>query len=405
MLNSGDTAWIITATGLVLLMTLPALALFYAGLVQAKNVLSVLAQCFAVACLCSVLWFLVGYSWAFTGTGAWLGDMSNVLLASVERGALRAGTTIPETVFVMFQMTFAVITPALIIGAYVERIKFSAVLLISGLWLLVVYVPAAHWIWGGGWLATQGVMDYAGGIVVHVTAGVSALVVAWTLKPRVDFPKSVKPPHAPWMVMVGASLLWVGWFGFNAGSALAANADAGMAMLTTHLSAATATLVWMAIEWVSFGKPSLVGAVTGTIAGLATITPAAGNVGPMGAVILGAAASLVCYGAVHIVKRVLVVDDALDVLGVHGVGGALGTLTLPFLAGLGVGGAPLHHAMGAQFLVQAEGVVAVAAWSAVATFAITKIADLIVGLRVDRDHEIQGLDFASHGESGYHTSR
>jgi Amt family ammonium transporter len=405
VINGSDTAWLMMATVLVLLMTLPALALFYGGLVQAKNILSVLVQCCAVACVASVLWFACGYSLTYSGNGAWLGDLSAAFLQNGNRTLLHAGTNIPESVFVMFQMTFAIITPALIIGAYVERIRFSAVLWISALWLLIVYVPVAHWVWGGGWLAKAGVIDFAGGIVVHVTAGVSALVIAWTLKPRVDFPKHVKPPHAPWMVMVGASLLWVGWFGFNAGSALAANADAGMAMLTTHLSAATATLVWMAIEWVSFGKPSLVGAVTGTIAGLATITPAAGNVGPLGAVVLGAAASLVCYGAVHVVKRVMVVDDALDVLGVHGVGGALGTLALPFLAGLGVGGAALHHPVGAQFLVQAEGVAAVAAWSAVATFAITKITGMIVSLRVDRDHEVQGLDFSSHGESGYHTSR
>lgn len=405
MINGADTAWLMMATVLVLLMTLPALALFYGGLVQAKNILSVLVQCCAVACVASVLWFVCGYSLTYSGTGAWLGDLSAAFLQNGSRTMLHPGTNIPESVFVMFQMTFAIITPALIIGAYVERIRFSAVLWISALWLLIVYVPVAHWVWGGGWLAKAGVIDFAGGIVVHVTAGISALVIAWTLKPRTDFPKSIRPPHAPWMVMVGASLLWVGWFGFNAGSALAANADAGMAMLTTHLSAAAATLVWMAIEWISFGKPSLVGAVTGTIAGLATITPAAGNVGPMGAMILGAAASLVCYGAVHVVKRVLVVDDALDVLGVHGVGGALGTLALPFLAGLGVGGAALHHPMGTQFVVQAEGVAAVAAWSAVATFAITKVTGMIVGLRVDRDHEIQGLDFSSHGESGYHTSR
>ena len=406
VINGSDTAWLMMATVLVLLMTLPALALFYGGLVQSKNILSVLVQCCAVACVASVLWFACGYSLSYSGDGAWIGDLSALFLQNGNRTLLHAGTNVPESVFVMFQMTFAVITPALIIGAYVERIRFSAVLWISALWLLVVYVPVAHWVWGGGWLAKAGVIDFAGGIVVHVTAGVSALVVAWTLKPRVDFPKSIRPPHAPWMVMVGASLLWVGWFGFNAGSALAANADAGMAMLTTHLSAATATLVWMAIEWVSFGKPSLVGAVTGTIAGLATITPAAGNVGPLGAVVLGAAASLVCYGAVHVVKRVMVVDDALDVLGVHGVGGALGTLSLPFLAGLGVGGAALHHPVGAQFLVQAEGVVAVAVWSAAATFVITKFTGMIVGLRVDRDHEIQGLDFSSHGEtrSEEHTS-
>ncbi|HKD47714.1 MAG TPA: ammonium transporter [Rhizomicrobium sp.] len=405
MINGSDTAWLMMATVLVLLMTLPALALFYGGLVQAKNILSVLVQCCAVACLVSVLWFACGYSLAYSGGGDLLGNLKAAFLQNGDRAMLHTGTNLPESVFVMFQMTFAIITPALIIGAYVERIRFDAVLLISGLWLLVVYVPVAHWVWGGGWLAKRGVIDFAGGIVVHVTAGVSALVVAWMIKPRADFPKSIRPPHAPWMVIVGASLLWVGWFGFNAGSALASNADAGMAMLTTHLSAATATLVWMAIEWMSFGKPSSVGAVTGTIAGLATITPAAGSVGPIGAVLLGAAASIICYMAVHFVKRVLIVDDALDVLGVHGVGGALGTLTLPFLAGIGLGGSALHHTVGGQFLVQAEGVAAAIIWSSVATFVITKFAGMVVGLRVDREHEIQGLDFAAHGESAYHTNR
>ncbi len=404
MINSGDTAWIISATALVLLMTLPALALFYGGLVQAKNLLSVLAQCFAVACLCSVLWFVCGYSLAFNGSGAWLGDLSGAFLANLTRGASRAGTTLPESVYIMFQMTFAVITPALIVGAYVERIKFSAVLLISGLWLLLVYVPVAHWVWGGGWLAARGVMDYAGGIVVHVTAGVSALVIAAMLGGRQEFPHGIRPPHAPWMVMVGASLLWVGWFGFNAGSALTAGGDAGMAMLVTHLSAATATLTWMAIEWIKFGKPSLVGAVTGTIAGLATITPASGFVGPLAAVLLGAAAGLVCFGAVLIVKQRLQVDDALDVLGVHGVGGALGTLLLPFLTVVGAGGVTLSCSMGEQFLVQGLGVVAVGVFSAIATVLITKLAAVTVGLRVDRESETVGLDFADHGETGYHHS-
>ena len=401
MINSGDTAWIITATALVLLMTLPALALFYGGLVQAKNILSVLAHCFAVACLGSVLWFLCGYSLAFSGTGAWLGDTANLLLANVTRGGVRAGTGLPESVYVMFQMTFAIITPALIIGAYVERIKFSAVLLISGLWLLLVYVPVAHWIWGGGWLAARGVMDYAGGIVVHVTAGISALVIAAMLGARHEFPHGIRPPHAPWMVMVGASLLWVGWFGFNAGSALSAGGDAGMALLATHLSAATATLVWMTIEWIKFGKPSLVGAVTGTIAGLAAITPASGFVGPEAAVLLGALSGIVCFCAVLLVKRVIQVDDALDVLGVHGVGGALGSLMLPFLTLLG-GGVALSRGVGDQFAVQALAVGVTAVWSAVATVIITKIAALTVGLRVDRDTETIGLDFAAHGESGYH---
>jgi Amt family ammonium transporter len=401
VINSGDTAWIIMATGLVLLMTLPALALFYGGLVQAKNILSVLAHCFAVACLCSVLWFLCGYSLAFSGTGAWIGDMANALLANVTRGGVRAGTTLPESVYLMFQMTFAIITPALIIGAYAERIKFSAVLLISGLWLLFVYVPVAHWVWGGGWLATRGAMDYAGGIVVHVTAGVSALVIAAMLGARHEFPHGIRPPHAPWMVMVGASLLWVGWFGFNAGSALTAGGDAGMALLATHLSAATATLVWMAIEWIKFGKPSLVGAVTGTIAGLAAITPASGYVGPEAAVLLGALSGIVCFLAVLLVKRVIQVDDALDVLGVHGVGGALGSLLLPFLTVLS-GGVALSRGIGDQFVVQALAVCVTAVWSVVATVVITKLAAWTVGLRVDREAETIGLDFADHGESGYH---
>jgi Amt family ammonium transporter len=403
MVNSGDTAWIITATALVLLMTLPALALFYGGLVQAKNILSVLAHCFAVACLCSVLWFLCGYSLTFSGAGPWLGDSANLLLAHVTRAGVRAGTAIPESVYLMFQMTFAVITPALIIGAYVERIKFSAVLLISGLWLLLVYVPVAHWVWGGGWLAARGTLDYAGGIVVHVTAGVAALVIAVLLGARHDFPHGIRPPHAPWMVMVGASLLWVGWFGFNAGSALSAGGDAGMALLATHLSAASATLMWMGIEWVKFGKPSLVGAVTGTIAGLAAITPVSGYVGPEAAVLLGALSGGVCFLAVILVKLVIQVDDALDVLGVHGVGGALGSLMLPFLTLLG-GGVALSRGIGDQFAVQALAVGVTAAWSAVMTAIITKFAAFTVGLRVTREDETIGLDFAAHGETGYHHS-
>ena len=404
MINSGDTSWIISATALVLLMTLPALALFYGGLVQAKNILSVLVQCFAVACVASVVWFVCGYSLAFSGSGPWIGDLHAALLANVTRGAVHAGTAIPESVYVMFEMAFAIITPALIIGAYVERIKFGAVLLISGLWLLIVYVPVAHWVWGGGWLAARGVMDFAGGIVVHVTAGVSALVIAAMLGARHDFPHGIRPPHAPWMVMVGASLLWVGWFGFNAGSALSAGGDAGMALLVTHLAAATATLVWMAIEWIRFGKPSLVGAVTGTIAGLACITPASGYVGPLAAVLLGALASTICFIAVMLVKQVVQVDDALDVLGVHGVGGALGSLLLPFLTLLG-GGVSLARPVLAQFAVQAIAVIVVGLWSAIATFVITKLAAWTVGLRVDLETETLGLDFAAHGETGYHANR
>lgn len=403
MINGADTAWLLISSALVLMMTLPALGFFYAGLVQAKNILSILVQCVAIASMVSLLWFFFGYSLAFSGTGPWLGNLAAAFLANVARGMVHPGTNVPETAFVMFQMTFAIITPALIIGAYVERIRFSAVLLFSALWLFIVYVPVVHWVWGGGWLATRGVMDFAGGIVVHVTAGVSALVVAWLLGPRAGFPKHTHPPHAPWMVMVGASLLWVGWFGFNAGSAIKAGADAGMAMLATHLAAATATLVWIAIEWIKFGKPSLVGAVTGTIAGLATITPASGYVGPAAAVLLGIAGGAICYVAVLMVKRVMVLDDALDVLGVHGVGGATGTLLLPLVIAIGAGGTPdlMHGTQWHQFAMQLLGVASVAIWSAAATFFIVKLASLAVGLRVTREEEIQGLDFASHGETGY----
>ena len=299
-MNGADTSWILTATALVLMMTMPGLALFYAGLVQAKNILSVLMHCVAIACLASILWFVLGYSLAFTEGNAFIGGLSRIGLAGIERDSLSG--TIPESLWVIFQMTFAVITPALMVGAFVERIKFSAVLIIAGAWLLLVYVPVTHWVWGGGWLAEMGVIDFAGGIVVHVTAGVSAAVIALMLGARDGFPNGVRPPHAPWMVMVGASLLWVGWFGFNGGSAVAANGDATMAILVTHLSAATASLVWMVIEWVKFGKPSIVGIVTGTIAGLATITPASGSVGPMGAIVLGLAGGVICFYAVDFVK-------------------------------------------------------------------------------------------------------
>ncbi len=402
-MNAADTAWILTSTVLVLFMTLPGLALFYAGLVQAKNILSVLMHCMAIACGASVLWFAVGYSIAFGGEGALTGGLGKMFLAGIGRETLYDGTGLPETVFVMFQMTFAIITPALMVGAYVERIKFGAVLLISALWLLIVYAPVAHWVWGGGWLAERGVMDFAGGIVVHVTAGASAGLIAWMLGSRRGFPDQVHPPHAPWMVMVGASMLWVGWFGFNAGSALSSGADAGMAMLVTHLSAATASLVWLTIEWVKFGKPSVVGIVTGTIAGLATITPASGYVGPAGGVILGLAGGFICYFAVDLVKRRFLIDDSLDVLAVHGVGGATGTLLTAFLATTAFGGAGLAEGVsaGGQFVSQLTGVGAVLVWSLVATFVIVKVTGAITGLRIDEDAEMQGLDTAAHGETGY----
>jgi len=401
VIDGADTAWLLVSSALVLMMMLPALGFFYAGLVQAKNILSVLFQTFAIAAVVSLLWFAFVYSEAFSGSGAWIGDLGALFLQNSPRDAVHPGTSIPESVFVMFQMTFAIITPGLIIGAYVERIKFGAVLLFSALWLIVVYAPVCHWLWGGGYFFKLGAMDFAGGIVVHLTAGVSALLAAWMLGPRLGFPRSIQPPHAPWMVMVGAAFLWVGWFGFNAGSALKAGADAGMAMLATHLAAATATGVWIAVEWIKYGKPSLVGAVTGAVAGLATITPASGFVGPIGAVFLGLMGGLVCYLAVLVVKRAWKIDDALDVLGVHGVGGALGSLLVPFAAVMGVGGAPLARSVWAQFAVQGEAVVAVLLWSVAATFVIIKLVKAVAGWRIDREAEIQGLDFSSHGETGY----
>ena len=402
MFVAGDVAWVLTATGLVLLMTVPALALFYGGLVRANNLLSVLMHCVAIAALASILWLAGAYSLAFDAGNALIGGLSKAFLLSVARDAAWPGTKIPETAFFMFQMTFAIITPALIVGAYVERVRFPAVLLFSGLWLLLVYAPVTHWVWGGGWLAALGVMDFAGGIVVHVTAGVAALVFAAVLGPRKGFPDHVQPPHAPWMVMIGAALLWVGWFGFNAGSAVAANADAAMAMLVTHISAATATLVWMAIEWKKFGKPSLIGAVTGTIAGLATITPASGYVGPGAGLIIGATAGIICFLMVDVVKRKWRVDDSLDVLAVHGVGGATGTLLVALLAAL-PGGTGLAEGvgMGAQLGVQALGVVSVAAFTAVVSWLILKLADATVGLRVAPEEETEGLDYTAHGETAY----
>ena len=403
MIDGADTAWILTSTALVLFMTLPGLALFYGGLVQSRNILSVLMHCMAIACGASLLWFLVVYSLAFANGTPFFGGLGKVFLIGVDRETAYPGTKIPETVFIMFQMTFAIITPALMVGAYVERIKFGAVLLISGLWLLIVYAPVAHWVWGGGWLAELGVKDFAGGLVVHVTAGFSAGMIAWMLGTRRGFPENVRPPHAPWMVMVGASMLWVGWFGFNAGSALASGADAGMAMLVTHLSAATASLVWLAIEWKRFGKPSLVGIVTGTIAGLATITPASGYVGPLGGVVLGLAGGFICYFAVDIIKRKFLIDDSLDVLAVHGVGGATGTILTALLAASVFGGVGYGdgQSVGGQLGVQVIGVVAVLVWSLVATYVIVKVTQALVGLRISEDDEVQGLDLTAHGESGY----
>ncbi|MES2896955.1 MAG: ammonium transporter [Pseudomonadota bacterium] len=395
------TAWILSATALVLFMTLPGLALFYAGLVRSKNVLSVMMHCVAIACLASVLWLFGGYSLAFSGTHPLVGDLAKFALVSVGRDAVVGA--LPESVFFGFQMTFAIITPALIVGAFVERIKFSAVMLFSGLWLLVVYAPVCHWVWGGGWLASMKVMDYAGGLVVHATAGVSALVIAWRLGPRDGFPRDLSPPHNPGMTMMGAAMLWVGWYGFNAGSALAADGAAGSALIATHLSAATAGLTWALIEWTRYKRASMIGIVTGVVAGLATVTPASGFVGPLGGVILGAAGSFVCYQAVDFVKSRLKVDDSLDVFAVHGVGGILGTLLVAVLATPGLGGTGYAEGvdMGGQAVTQLIGVAAVCAWSAVATLVLVFVVRRTVGLRASAEAVEDGLDLANHGERAY----
>jgi Amt family ammonium transporter len=399
-MSNANTAWILTSTALVLFMTLPGLALFYAGLVRSKNTISVLAQCLVIAVLASVVWFVVGYSLSFSGDGSYIGNLDKIFLKTVNLKSLSGD--IPETVFVMFQMTFAIITPALIVGAFVERMKFSAVVLFTVLWLILVYAPATHWVWGGGWLAKMGVFDFAGGLVVHTTAGVSALVIAYSLGSRKGFPKNFNPPHSPVLAMVGACMLWVGWFGFNAGSALAANENAGMAMLVTHISAATATITWMFIDWIKNGKPGLVGMITGMIAGLATITPASGFVGPMGAIILGILAGSICYYCVGFVKFKLQIDDSLDVFAVHGVGGIIGTLLAGILATDFFGGLGLEKSALEQTMIQVIGVLTVALLSFVGTIIIVKIIKLTTGLRVSEDEEIgEGLDFGSHGESSY----
>ena len=399
-MSNANTAWILTSTALVLFMTLPGLALFYAGLVRSKNTISVLAQCLVIAVLASLVWFVVGYSLSFSGDGSYIGNFEKVFLQTV--GLKSLSGDIPETVFVMFQMTFAIITPALIVGAFVERMKFSAVVLFTILWLILVYAPATHWVWGGGWLAKMGVFDFAGGLVVHTTAGVSALVIAYSLGSRKGFPKTFNPPHSPVLAMVGACMLWVGWFGFNAGSALAANENAGMAMLVTHISAATATLTWMFIDWIKNGKPGLIGMLTGMIAGLATVTPASGFIGPMGAIILGILAGSICYYCVGFVKFKLQIDDSLDVFAVHGVGGILGTLFAGVLASEIFGGLGLEKSIMEQTMVQVIGVLSVALLSLVGTVIIVKIIQATTGLRVPEEEEIgEGLDFGSHGESSY----
>ena len=398
-LSSGNTAWMITATVLVLFMTLPGLALFYGGLVRSQNVLSVLMHCFAIACLASVLWIGGLYSLAFADGSAWLGGLSKLGLQGVDSSSMSGD--IPETVFIMFQLTFAIITPGLIVGAFVERMKFSAVLLFSALWLIVVYAPVVHWVWGGGWLMEKGVLDLAGGIVVHATAGISALVLAKCLGPRDGFPSKLHVPHNPGMVMIGASMLWVGWFGFNAGSQLAANEAAGMTMLVTHISAAVASLTWMTIEWLKTGKPGLVGIVTGMVAGLASITPASGNVGPVGAIIIGLLAGFICYFACGFVKQGLKIDDSLDVFAVHGVGGIMGTLMVAVLGTAAFGGFGVES-IGAQLGTQAFAVLAVVLWSGVASYLIILVCRVVTGLRVSAEDETTGLDRGEHGETAYH---
>jgi ammonium transporter, Amt family len=400
-LSDGDTAWIITATALVLFMTLPGLALFYGGLVRARNLLSVLMHCFSICCVVSVLWLVIGYSLAFGEGNAVIGGLGRVFLAGVSTETLSG--SIPEVVFFMFQMTFAIITPALIVGAYAERITFPAVLLFSSIWLLLVYAPVAHWIWGGGWLAALGVMDFAGGLVVHLTAGASALVLALVIGRRRGFPHEQITPHSPGLTMAGAAMLWVGWFGFNGGSALAANGNAGMAIAVTHISAAVGALTWATIEWVKYGKPSLVGAVTGMVAGLASITPASGFVGPIGALIIGLVGGYVCQRVTSYLKQVRHIDDSLDVFAVHGVGGILGTLLTAVLAAEAVGGLGLAVDSGAlaQFGVQLTGVVAVGVWSAALTYGIAKVIGAMVPLRVSEVVELEGLDVNIHGERAY----
>ena len=401
VVDSGNSAWIFTATALVLFMTMPGLALFYGGLVRGKNFLSVLGQCAGIAFVASLLWVGGLYSLAFKGDGNWIGDLSAAFLHGIGTDTVAAGTSIPELLFVMFQMTFAIITPALYIGAVVERMKFSAVLLFSALWLAVVYTPVTKWVWGGGWLFDMGVRDLAGGIVVHATAGVSALVLAILLGKRKGFPQHPHPPHNPAMVFIGAAMLWVGWFGFNAGSQLSAGGSAAMTMLVTHLSACAAALVWMMLEKVRNGKIGVVGMVTGLVAGLATITPASGDVGPMGAIAIGSLAAVVCYFAVSLIREKWHIDDSLDVFAVHGVGGILGTILLAFFGQKSLGGLGIVKPIGEQLIIQLTGLGVTIVWSALATVILFFLVKKIIGVRVTQEQEFEGLDRAEHGENAY----
>jgi Amt family ammonium transporter len=403
-LDAANTAWMLTASVLVLFMTLPGLALFYAGLVRMKNVLSILMQCFGITCIVTLAWTVIGYSIAFGDAGAlntWYGGFGKAFFSGIDVKTVKG--SIPETVFAMYQLTFAIITPALVIGAFAERVKFSGMLLFSLFWLLLVYCPVAHWVWGDGWLGKMGIMDFAGGTVVHLNAGMAALVCALVLGKRRGFPETPMPPHNMTMTVTGACMLWVGWFGFNAGSALAADGAAGMAMLVTHIGAATGAFAWIVCEWLRYNKPSALGAVTGMVAGLGTITPASGFVGPIGALAIGAAAGIVCFFATSYMKQALKVDDSLDVFPVHGVGGMIGTILTGVFAAAAFGGVgyPEKVTMGDQVLVQFTGVLAVAVWSGVVTWILLKVSDAVVGLRVTAEDETEGLDTVLHNEKGY----
>ena len=403
-LNAGDTAWMLTSTALVLFMTIPGLALFYAGMVRSKNVLSVLMQCFAITSLITVLWALYAYSLAFEDGGSmnsWVGGLAKAFLAGVGVDSLSG--TIPETVFMTFQMTFAIITPALIVGAFAERMKFSAMLLFMAIWVTVVYAPICHWVWGGGWLSEKGVLDFAGGTVVHINAGIAGLVAALVLGRRKGYPTTAMPPHNLGLTLVGASMLWVGWFGFNAGSELAADGTAGMAMAVTQIATAAAALGWMFSEWLSHGKPSVLGIASGAVAGLVAITPASGFVGPMGALVIGIAAGILCFIAATKVKRALGYDDSLDVFGVHAIGGIVGALLTGVFVASDLGGAGLAEGMtiGGQVGAQIIGVLATIIYCGIASFIILKIVDATVGLRVTEEQETEGLDISEHDERGY----
>ena len=403
VLDTGNTAWMLTSTALVLFMTLPGLALFYGGLVRTKNVLSVLMQCFAIASVVTVLWVICGYSLVFTsasspGVNAVIGGLGKAFLAGIPRGALTG--SIPETVFAMYQLTFAIITPALIVGAFAERVGFAAMLTVAALWSLVVYVPVAHWMWGGGWLQQLGALDFAGGIVVHVTAGVAGLVAALYVGKRRGYPTQAMLPHSLTLSVVGAGMLWVGWFGFNAGSALGANGTAGMTMAATQVSAATAATVWMALEWIRNGRPSVLGLITGAVAGLATVTPASGYVGIGGAMTIGAVAALVCYFSATTMKRRFGYDDSLDAFGVHGVGGLVGSLLTGVFASAALGGTE-SISIARQLGVQALACAVTAAWSGLVTWGAFRLVDAIHKSRADDEAEVVGLDLSDHGERGW----